>query len=78
MIKIIESWNIPKYVEVNASLEPMSQKLTKTTIDANFRQHYLVIPSLPHQFFWVDLIDLMTVLNLIIHQMCGAHGFCRN
>ena len=51
IIKKIKSWNIPKYVVVKASIEPIPQKLTKTTTAANFRQLYLPIPSLPYSFF---------------------------
>ena len=54
MIKKIKSWNMPKYVVVKASLEPMPQKLAKTTIAEYFRQLYLLMPSLPNRFFrWI-------------------------
>ena len=40
MIKNIKSWNIPKYVVVKASLEPMPQNLAKTKSGAIIRQLY--------------------------------------
>ena len=47
----IKSWNIPKYVVVKASLEPIPQNLTKTKSGANFMQLYLPRPSLSYSFF---------------------------
>ena len=38
MIKKIKSWNIPKYVVVKASLEPMPQNLAKAESGAIIRQ----------------------------------------
>ena len=66
IIKKIKSWNIPKYVVVKALLEPMSQKLAKTTIVANFRQ--LSVNTFTATLtFLVDLINLVYVSNFIIH-----------
>ena len=40
MIKNIKSWNIPKYVVLKASLEPMPQNLAKLKSGAIIRQLY--------------------------------------
>ena len=55
VLKIIKKnkiWNIPKYVVINTSLEPMPQNLAKMKSGANYRLLYLPMSSLPHTFFW--------------------------